>query len=49
MCYSEHARRYLNASGVAKERTYVTGSPIWRKCCLRILDSIEASDIHVRL
>ena len=28
MCYSEHARRYLNASGVAKERTYVTGSPM---------------------
>lgn len=28
MCYSEHARRYLNASGVAKERTYVVGSPM---------------------
>ena len=28
MCYSEHARRYLNVSGVAKERTYVTGSPM---------------------
>ena len=28
MCYSEHARRYLNASGVVKERTYVTGSPM---------------------
>ena len=28
MCYSEHARRYLNASSVAKERTYVTGSPM---------------------
>ena len=28
LCYSEHARRYLNASGVAKERTYVTGSPM---------------------
>ena len=28
MCYSEHARRYLNASGVARERTYVTGSPM---------------------
>lgn len=28
MCYSEHARRYLNAEGVAKERTYVTGSPM---------------------
>ena len=28
MCYSEHARRYLNASSVAKERTYVVGSPM---------------------
>ena len=26
LCYSEHARRYLNASGVARERTYVVGS-----------------------
>lgn len=28
MCYSEHARRYLNASGVSRERTYVVGSPM---------------------
>lgn len=28
MCYSEHARRYLNASGVPRERTFVTGSPM---------------------
>lgn len=28
VCYSEHARRYLNAEGTAKERTYVTGSPM---------------------
>ena len=28
LCYSEHARRYLNASGVPKERTYVIGSPM---------------------
>lgn len=28
LCYSEHARRYLNAEGAAKERTYVTGSPM---------------------
>ena len=48
MCYSEHARRYLNASGVAKERTYVTGSPM-AEVLHKNLDSIEASDIHVRL
>lgn len=28
LCYSEHARRYLNASGVSRERTYVIGSPM---------------------
>lgn len=28
MCYSEHARRYLNAEGTAKERTFVIGSPM---------------------
>lgn len=28
LCYSEHARRYLNAEGTAKERTYVSGSPM---------------------
>jgi UDP-N-acetylglucosamine 2-epimerase (non-hydrolysing) len=28
LCYSEHARRYLNFEGVARERTYVTGSPM---------------------
>lgn len=28
LCYSEHARRYLNREGTAVERTYVTGSPM---------------------
>lgn len=28
MCYSEHARRYLNAAGTPRERTYVVGSPM---------------------
>lgn len=48
MCYSEHARRYLNASGVAKERTYVTGSPM-AEVLHENLNEIEASDIHKRL
>ena len=48
MCYSEHARRYLNASGVAKERTYVTGSPM-AEVLHENLAEIEASDIHSRL
>lgn len=28
LCYTEHARRYLNAADVARERTYVVGSPM---------------------
>lgn len=48
LCYSEHARRYLNASGVAKERTYVTGSPM-AEVLHENLTEIEASDIHRRL
>ncbi|EOS39935.1 UDP-N-acetylglucosamine 2-epimerase [Lachnospiraceae bacterium M18-1] len=28
LCYSEHARRYLNIEGTTKERTYVVGSPM---------------------
>lgn len=28
LCYSEHARRYLNASSVPKDRTFVVGSPM---------------------
>ena len=48
LCYSEHARRYLNASGVAKERTYVTGSPM-AEVLHNNLAEIEASDIHQRL
>lgn len=48
MCYSEHARRYLNASGVAKERTYVTGSPM-AEVLHQNLAEIEASDVYARL
>jgi len=44
MCYSEHARRYLNASGVARERTYVTGSPM-AEVLTAHLKEIEASSI----
>lgn len=48
LCYSEHARRYLNTSGVAKERTYVTGSPM-AEVLHENLSEIEGSDIHKRL
>ena len=48
LCYSEHARRYLNASGVAKERTYVVGSPM-AEVLHENLEEIQKSDIHDRL
>lgn len=48
MCYSEHARRYLNASGTARERTYVVGSPM-AEVLGKNLEKIEASDILGRL
>lgn len=48
LCYSEHARRYLNASGVAKERTYVTGSPM-AEVLHENLEEIKSSDIYKRL
>ena len=44
MCYSEHARRYLNASSVAKERTYVVGSPM-AEVLHNNLEQIKASTI----
>lgn len=28
LCYTEHARRYLNSEGIAPERTFVVGSPM---------------------
>ena len=48
ICYSEHARRYLNASGVAPQRTYVSGSPMAEVLHENLAD-IEASDVHARL
>ena len=48
ICYSEHARRYLNASGVAPHRTYVSGSPM-AEVLHNNLSDIEASDILSRL
>ena len=48
ICYSEHARRYLNASNVAPQRTYVSGSPM-AEVLHNNLAEIEASDVHSRL
>lgn len=48
MCYSEHARRYLNAEGTAKERTYVTGSPM-AEVLHSNLKKIEESNVLEKL
>ena len=48
LAYSEHARRYLADCGVAKERTFVTGSPM-AEVLTENLDAIKASDVHKRL
>ena len=48
LCYSEHARRYLNYEGVAKERTYVVGSPM-AEVLSENIDKINSSDVLDRL
>ena len=48
ICYSEHARRYLNSEGTAKERTYVSGSPM-SEVLRANLNKIEASNILSKL
>ncbi|MGM9873945.1 MAG: non-hydrolyzing UDP-N-acetylglucosamine 2-epimerase [Bacilli bacterium] len=48
LAYSEHARRYLADTGLPKERTYVTGSPM-AEVLTNNLKEIESSDILSRL
>ena len=48
LAYSEHARRYLADTGLPKERTYVTGSPM-AEVLRAHLPEIEASDVHNRI
>ena len=47
LAYSEHARRYLLATGCAPERTYVTGSPM-AEVLRANLAQIDASDVLER-
>ena len=48
LCYTEHARMYLNAMAFPRERTYVVGSPM-AEVLHANLERIESSDIHTRL
>lgn len=44
LCYTEHARRYLNAAGVPRERTYVVGSPM-AEVLSSVSDKINESNV----
>ena len=48
LCYTEHARRYLNAAGVPKERTYVVGSPM-AEVLHKNIESINRSQVLEKL
>ena len=48
LCYSEHARRYLNHEGRPVERTYVTGSPMSEVLTAQ-LQKIKASKVLEKL
>ena len=48
LCYSEHARRYLNSEGTAPERTYVVGSPM-AEVLHNNLEQIKSSDVLTKL
>lgn len=48
LCYTEHARRYLNQMNCPRERTYVVGSPM-AEVLKESYDKIVASDVHARL
>ena len=48
LCYSEHARRYILASGVKPEYTYVVGSPMAEVLSTNI-NKINESDVIDRL
>ena len=48
MAYSEHARRYLADTGLPKERTYVTGSPM-AEVLHQNLKDIEASKVFEKI
>lgn len=48
MAYSEHARRYLADTGLPKERTYVTGSPM-AEVLASNFEKIKNSDILSKL
>ena len=48
LCYSEFARKYLADTGLPKERTYMTGSPM-AEVLRGNLDKIQASDVLERM
>lgn len=48
LCYTEHARTYLNFEGINKERTFVVGSPM-AEILSKNISKIDSSDVLSRL
>jgi len=48
LCYTEHARRYLYAEGINKERTFVVGSPM-AEVIKATIDKINNSNVLKKL
>lgn len=46
LCYTEHARHYLNWEGVPKERTYVVGSPMAEVLSVHLDQIINSSILN---
>lgn len=44
LCYTEHARNYLNWEGISKERTFVVGSPM-AEVISKNIDKINSSEV----
>ena len=49
LCYSEFARKYLADTGLPKERTYMTGSPMAEVLRMKSGKDSEAADVLNRL
>lgn len=47
LCYTEHARNYLNWEGIPKERTYVVGSPMAEVLSVNITKINESKVLEV--
>ena len=47
LCYTEHARNYLNWEGIPKERTFIVGSPMAEVLCVNKANIDESKVLEV--